>query len=162
MESRQAAEVIRSATQGVFETMLGTELTSGEPFEDPEPFYASEVTALIGLAGEVAGYVSIHCTGKQAAAFTARLLGMEAEEVLSQDEVRDAVGELVNMIAGSVKTGLSSHGKVEIALPTVVMTPKPDMRVKDCCGLAVPFEDESGVFYVELVTTKTDASSFSG
>ena len=34
MDASQAAEIIRSAIQGVFETMLGTELTARELFEE--------------------------------------------------------------------------------------------------------------------------------
>lgn len=152
-----AAGIISSATAEVFATMLSSELTPGEAFEDTEPLYKSEVTALIGLAGNVAGYISLHCSDSQAKAFTARLLGCEPDEVSSLDDVRDAIGEIVNMVAGSVKAALSQSVTVEIALPTVIMTPKPDIRVKGCNGVVVPLEDSSGVFHVELVIAESKA-----
>jgi CheY-specific phosphatase CheX len=111
----------------------------------------SEVTGLIGFAGAMGGYVSIHCSHSQAAEFTARLLGADPDEQRSTDEVRDAIGELINIIAGTVKRELGSEDPIEIALPTVVMGAKPDMRVRAQTGVVVPFEDPSGIFHVELV-----------
>ena len=58
------------------------------------------------------------------------------------------------MVAGSLKTQLK--GAVEIALPTVVMTPKADMRVKGSTGVLVPFEDPSGTFHVELIVRESE------
>ena len=90
------------------------------------------------MAGDFAGYVSIHVSRRQATDFTARLVGVDVAEVTSEDEIRDAVGEITNMIAGNVKTALSPIGLVEIALPTVVMTPKAELRVRGARGVAVP------------------------
>ena len=95
--------------------------------------------------------VSIHVTRSQATDFTARLVGVDVEEITSEDEIRDAVGEITNMLAGNVKTALATMGVVEIALPTVVMTPKAELRVRGARGVAVPFDDYTGVFHVEVV-----------
>ncbi len=149
METKEAADVIKSATSDVFGTMLSTTLKAGDVIEDETPFFQSEVTALIGIAGGLTGYVSVHCNDQQARSFTARFLGMDENEVESTDDIRDAMGELVNMIAGNVKTLL--NGAIEISLPTVVMTPKPDMRVKGAAGVLVPFDDPTGTFHVEMI-----------
>lgn len=151
MAPDELAEIIRNSTHGVFSTMLGTELSPLAALDDPNPFMQSEVIGFIGLAGDFAGYVSIHVTRQQATDFTARLIGVDIAEVTSEDEIRDAVGEITNMLAGSVKTALSTLGLVEVALPTVVMTPKADLRVRGARGVAVPFEDYTGVFHVEVI-----------
>ena len=151
MAPDELAEIIRNSTHSVFSTMLGTELSPLEALDDPNPFMPSEVIGFIGLAGDFAGYVSIHVTRQQATDFTARLIGVDIAEVTSEDEIRDAVGEITNMLAGSVKTALSTLGLVEVALPTVVMTPKADLRVRGARGVAVPFEDYTGVFHVEVI-----------
>lgn len=151
MAPHELAEIIRNSTHSVFSTMLGTELSPLEAIEDPTPFQQSEVIGFIGMAGDFAGYVSIHVSRRQATDFTARLIGVDVEEVTSEDEIRDAVGEITNMLAGNVKTALSALGLVEIALPTVVMTPKAELRVRGARGVAVPFEDYTGVFHVEVV-----------
>jgi chemotaxis protein CheX len=150
----EQAEILRNAVTSVFSTMLGTDLVSLDPFQDLTPPQESEISAIIGLAGDVAGCVSLHSTREQATEFTARLIGMDVEDVSSDDEVRDAFGEILNMIAGNVKTALVSLGEVEIALPTVITTPKAQIRVQGATGTVVPFEDYTGVFYVELVVDK--------
>ena len=76
---------------------------------------------------------------------------MEPDEIDSADDLCDAMGELLNMIAGTVKTALGSDDPIEIALPTVVMTPKSEIRVKASLGVVVPFTDPAGTFYVEFV-----------
>jgi CheY-specific phosphatase CheX len=151
MQPHELAEIIRNSTHSVFSTMLGTELSPLPALDDPAPFKQSEVIGFIGMAGDFAGYVSIHVSRQQATDFTARLVGVDVGEVTSEEEIRDAVGELTNMLAGNVKTALSTMGMVEIALPTVVMTPKADLRVRGARGVAVPFEDYTGVFHVEVV-----------
>ncbi len=151
MEPGRAANLIESATRQVFATMLDTELGTEPFFEDPNPLFEAEVVGFIGFAGAIRGYVSLQCTLAQASAFTARLLGMEPEEIESFDDLSDAVGELVNMIIGTVKTALGSDDPIEIALPTVVMTPKSDIRVKASLGVVVPFTDPAGSFHVEFV-----------
>ena len=153
MEFESGAEIIRSATIEVFQMMLGTELTPGAAFVDEKPFHQSDVMGLIGLGGAIKGYVTLHCSVDQGKAFTARLLGMQPEEVETHDEIRDAIGELVNMVAGSVKTALSDVGSVEISLPSVIIATKPEASVKDCKGIVMPFEDPSGTFHVELVVS---------
>ena len=151
MAPLELAEIIRTSTHNVFSTMLGTELSPLAALDDPKPFQQSEVIGFIGMAGDFAGYVSIHVSRQQATDFTARLIGVDIEEITSEDEIRDAVGEITNMLAGNVKTALSALGLVEIALPTVVMTPKAELRVSGARGVAVPFEDYTGVFHVEVV-----------
>ncbi len=157
MAPHELAEIIQKSTHSVFSTMLGTELSPLEALDDPKPFMSSEVIGFIGMAGDFAGYVSIHLSRRQATDFTARLVGVDVAEVTSEDEIRDAVGEITNMIAGNVKTALSPLGIVEIALPTVVMTPKADLRVQGARGVAVPFEDYTGVFHVDLILSSGTA-----
>ena len=159
MAPQDLAEIIKSSTQTVFSTMLGTELSALDPLDDPSPFMQSEVIGFIGMAGDFAGYVSIHVSRRQATDFTARLVGVDVAEVTSEDEIRDAVGEITNMIAGSMKTALAPLGLVEIALPTVVMTPKADLRVRGARGVAVPFEDYTGVFHVDVILSEGVAGS---
>ena len=136
--------------------MLATELEVRQVQQNSQPFRANEVSALIGITGDLTGYVAIHCTSAQGAAFTGRLLGLPADEVVATDEIRDAIGELVNMVAGSVKTALSATHSLAIALPTVVMASKPDMRVKGATSTVVTFLDPTGEFEVELVVSDSE------
>ena len=97
MAPHELAEIIRNATHSVFSTMLGTELSALAAIDDPTPFKQSEVIGFIGMAGDFAGYVSIHVSRQQATDFTARLIGVDVGEVTSEDEIRDAVGEITRL-----------------------------------------------------------------
>lgn len=150
MEFDAQAEIVKDAAHEVFLTMLGTELHVEEPFADDDPLIDSEVTGIIGLGGYMTGSVSIHVGQEQARDFTARLVGADVDDITSNDDIRDAVGELANMLAGAVKTALTTDGEVEIALPVVSMG-KAELAVRGGKGVVVPFEDYTGRFHVELV-----------
>jgi chemotaxis protein CheX len=151
MDSSQLGALIRSATCDVFSTMLSLQLEPSAPFANPKPLSESDVTALIGIAGDQQGFVSIHCTQAQAQEFTARLLGMERDEVTDTDSILDAMGELVNMVAGNVKSGYAACGTLAISLPTVVMA-KSRVRVKaGAASTVVEFNGGASTFLVEVM-----------
>jgi chemotaxis protein CheX len=77
------------------------------------------VTAMVGLAGTYNGLVSLHAPQQQALAITAGMLGQEVTEF--DDDVRDALGEVANMIAGSFKHHLSNGGAdIRLSTPSVI------------------------------------------
>ena len=79
------------------------------------------------------------------------MLGVACEEVTDADAILDAMGELVNMVAGNVKTGYARCGTLQISLPTVVTTPKSEIRVKARASLVVDFSGAPGTFRVEVM-----------
>jgi chemotaxis protein CheX len=154
MDMASLGGLVRTATCDVFSTMLSLELAASPPFANPKPLFQSDVTALIGIAGDRQGFVAIHCTHVQARDFTARLLGMEREDVTDAESILDAVGELVNMVAGNVKSGYAPAGTLAISLPTVVMTPKSEVRVRAGASTVVEFDGSVGLFRVEVMLTE--------
>ncbi len=154
MDMAALGALVHGATCDVFSTMLSLELEASAPFANPRPLSQSDVTALIGIAGDRQGFVSIHCTHAQAREFTARLLGMEREDVTDTESILDAMGELVNMVAGNVKSGYAPAGTLAISLPTVVMTPKSEVRVKAGASTVVEFGGLAGLFRVEVMLTE--------
>ncbi|MFQ5699664.1 MAG: chemotaxis protein CheX [Myxococcota bacterium] len=131
--------------------MLGTELAAGEPCLAVGAFPETEVTGLVGLAGSMAAQVSVHCSVGQAREFTARLLGLEPSEVSGNEEIRDAIGELANMIAGGVKTALSAEATLELALPSVFLAEKGSMQIGPLGAFVAPLDGPFGSFSVALV-----------
>lgn len=150
MDSARAAELIRDTVVEVFSTMLGSELEVGEPIEDDDPFMAAEVVSMVGLQGAICGSLALECGREHARDLTARFLGADGEQIESIDDVRDAVGELVNMIGGNLKTAIGSGDAIELSLPTVVTTPRSEVKIPSTFGVAVPFRDHYGEFFVEF------------
>ncbi len=106
------------SASSVVETMLGSTCTLGEiePVSSGHRMY--EVTSVIGMSGQMTGALSFSITADGAKAVLERMTGIEAEEVDS--DVRDAVGEMANMIAGFGKRHMESYG-LNIGLPQVIV-----------------------------------------
>ncbi|MDR1030955.1 MAG: chemotaxis protein CheX [Treponema sp.] len=105
--------------KSVFKDFVGTELTEGRPyFADTSSVSEWDISAVIGLTGEARGAVVISMKKELATTLTGMLTGSEHTSV--DDDVIDAIGEIVNIIAGNVKKDLEEIFRLVISLPTIV------------------------------------------
>ena len=117
---------LRGATQEVFDTMLSMDLTEQEHKEFSG---ASRIVGSVSLAGSVSGTVNIHVSNIFATQITANMLGMELDEIDSDEEVHDVIGELSNMIGGDLKSRLCDAGfTCELSIPSI--TSGNDFRIE--------------------------------
>ena len=138
-----ASDIVRE----VFSTMLRIE---AQPLEDPTPDPGDHpVVGCIHFAGPWKGALLLGCAPQQAAAFAAELVGIEPPDEVN-DDVRDAIGEITNMIAGNLKsmlpagTELSAHSVVE----------GKSFTLKVCGGnetMQLRFNSDRGPFSITLV-----------
>ena len=77
-----------------------------------------DISSVIGFTGEARGAVVISMKQEIALNVTNILTGVKHKEI--DDDVVDAVGELVNIIAGNVKQELEDAFRLIISLPTIV------------------------------------------
>jgi chemotaxis protein CheX len=77
----------------------------------------TSMTATVQIAGDFDGAVHVSCTSEVAFAVAARMFATPAAS-LAAPEVRDALGEIANMVAGNLKGRLA--GSSSLSLPTVV------------------------------------------
>ncbi len=110
------------ATKNLMSTMAGIrkferkQLTADQVHEA-----AYDLSGVIGLTGGAAGTIVISFTNETAAAILSAVLG---EKITEFDEmVRDSVGEIINIIAGSACSILSGNGLPNInrSIPNVIM-----------------------------------------
>jgi len=108
---------LRGATQEVFDTMLSMELAEKEA----QTFTAgNRIVGSVSLAGSVSGTVNIHVSDAFAYQITANMLGMDPDEIESDEEVHDVIGELSNMIGGDLKSRLCDSGfTCELSIPSI-------------------------------------------
>jgi chemotaxis protein CheX len=139
-----------AVTRDVFATMLDKTVEFGEPsYTGPQP--TANVVATVGFAGTLSGYVSL-CLSYDAALEIARaLLGSEADEAPAH--VRDAAGEMANMIAGSVRTAMAERGEtVGISMPIVTVgTDFSTAALRDVSQAVCPFKVGQQNMFVYLV-----------
>jgi chemotaxis protein CheX len=104
------------AAREVFDLMLGCQLTVPESAEE-SPL---EVTAMVGLAGQLHGVLSVRCNGNAAALMASKMLGVDLDKVGS--EASDAIGEVANMVAGNFKNKIAGLAEGCMLSPPTVIT----------------------------------------
>ena len=116
----EMVKAICESTSEVFTTMLGLEVSAGEPYLEANQAAASEgVVALIGLAGNWVGTGAIYCNADCACVIASAM--MQQEYTTINDEVLDTVAEVTNMVIGNVKTALEDVlGVLGLSVPTVI------------------------------------------
>jgi chemotaxis protein CheX len=110
------------ATVKVLETMAFTPPTLKETCVwDPEQTVA-EVMGVIGLSNEdesIQGFMSIGFSAPSIIQIVSNMFGEEFKSMT--DEVREAVGEIANMVSGQVRQALSAMDiKLQASLPTII------------------------------------------
>jgi len=107
-------------TRELFASMMSLVAEEGPLVELPDAVARTEIVALVGLSGGSVGVVGVYSSGSLARRIAGALLDTEPEEV--DDEVRDAFGEVANIIAGNVATFLCDRGEsIQLSLPSVIV-----------------------------------------
>ena len=137
-------------TRDIFATMVDRKVEFAEPtYAGPQP--TANVVATVGYAGTLSGYVSL-CVSKEAALEIAQaLLGSSADE--AHEHVRDAAGEMANMIAGSVRTQMTDKGET-LGISTPIVTVGTDFTtaaLRDVCQAVCAFKMGTHSCFVYLV-----------
>ncbi|MCF8025531.1 MAG: chemotaxis protein CheX [Desulfobacteraceae bacterium] len=147
-------EKIVEVAKEIFETMVMVDVTAGTPLDEHVSRFECSLSAMVGFAGFKQGNLSIHAPDKVARGLTQDFLGMEVEEI--NEDVEDAMGELANMLAGSLKPFISENGgKVELSLPSVVHGEEYTLTVVNKADwVLVPFTVAHGDFLVGLELKK--------
>ena len=107
----------------VFRDFCQTEVKAGRVFFVAKDEYVSswDISGIIGLSGEASGAVAISLKENTACQITGLLTGKDHSYLDS--DVTDAVGEIINIIAGNVKKHFEEELRIKISLPTIVKGP---------------------------------------
>jgi chemotaxis protein CheX len=105
--------------KNVFKEFAHSDLMAERPyFAVKDAVNEWDISSIIGLTGEARGAVVISMKKELAIRLTDRITGSPHEKL--DDEVVDAIGEIVNIIAGNVKKNLEETFRLVISLPTIV------------------------------------------
>ncbi len=108
-----------TSTINVFQTMAGIEPKKGEIYIKQDDKMTYDISGVIGIAGKMQGFIVLSFPEALVLDLVSGFLG-EKKTHMSKDVV-DAVGEFVNMIAGSSKRVFAEQGlKYNIGIPSVV------------------------------------------
>ena len=119
-------DALDATVNEVFRTMLGV---TCHRFEEGKTAAGESVTAVVGFGGILSGACVLRLDAKSAMEIASRLTGTPFGEV--EDTVKDAVGEMANMLAGAWKSKipeLASH--CGLSLPAVITGQNYELRVQ--------------------------------
>jgi chemotaxis protein CheX len=146
MDSISADPVILNAIVGAVEsclTMCDTEAkcvgVNSVPTKDP-----GTVTGIIGVHGDVSGFITVNMAEKVAMSAVGGLLQDDFDTLTHQ--VVDGVGEITNIISGGVKNGLSgtAWGFSHVTVPSIIVGQNYQIAyAKGLQFLSVTFEQEN-------------------
>lgn len=137
---------IAQIVSNVFLTMVAMEVEATDEQWTPKP---GTMTAAIFFAGSWKGAVLVECSEEQARRWTSQLMSIPEPPSIT-DDVRDALGEIVNMVGGNLKSVIPAG--VGLSMPTVVQG--RDYSMKICGGNLVNrqcFVSPDGFFWITFV-----------
>jgi len=104
----------------VLQTMAFTTPKVGKPFlKGKTTLSQSDLTGIVGLTGVINGSLAVSFSEAAILQVVSNMFGEAFKEI--NDEVRDAVGEISNMICGDARRMLAEKGhEFQAAIPTVI------------------------------------------
>jgi len=112
-------ESLLDSVKEVFETMIFMDIELSD--ENEHILEGPSFMGLITFSGDVEGCLGVCCTNPCAATISANMLGSEPDNQAGEQEMKDAMGEVANMVLGSFKARAESElGKIQVSIPTVV------------------------------------------
>ena len=107
---------LEASVEEVFSMMLGARCSRRLSLEIVEP---DSVTAVVGFGGRLSGACVLRTGARAAMDIATRMIGTPFAEV--DDTVKDAIGEICNMLAGSWKARVPElSAKCGLSVPAVI------------------------------------------
>jgi chemotaxis protein CheX len=142
--------VLEVAVHEVFELMLGCRLTDCNSASDGTAEEPLDITAMVGLAGQLSGVLSLQCSAKSSALMASKMLGVNPDQI--SPEVCDAFGEICNMVAGNFKNKIAGLADgCMLSVPTVIIGDDYNLHsVTDSPVLEIRLQFETGPLVIRL------------
>jgi chemotaxis protein CheX len=149
MQTEISVEMLAQIVKSVFLTMMSLDVSPSDASWKPA---GDRLTSFVHLTGDWNGAVLLDCNPRQACQFAGLILSMDPPDIVD-DDVRDVLGELANMIGGNMKSCMPTG--VRLSMPTVMEGRDYDLRI---CGSQilerVAFQCAEGHFWATVLVTK--------
>ncbi len=134
----------------ILETTASTTVKARKPYLKRDQAARGDISCIVGLTGDLKGTVSVSFTSDCILGIVSNMFGEEMTEM--NDEIKDAVGEFANMVAGGVSTKLAEMEKsLQLETNDIIMAETHDIsHPVDHPVIAMPYRTEKGEFTVEV------------
>ncbi|GAB6038408.1 chemotaxis protein CheX [Fundidesulfovibrio butyratiphilus] len=138
------------ATVSVLSTMARITPRPKTPFIKEDRAATGDVSGIIGVTGDKTGSISITFDKACAIAVVKAMLGDDIQDILA--DVKDAVGEITNMISGQARGHLAKAGvSLSAGTPMVIFGDNHEIsHTGSGPVVAIPFVTDHGKFSVEF------------
>jgi chemotaxis protein CheX len=138
------------ATLHVLSSLAFTRAKAGKPFLKKDSIASGDVSGIVGLSGEARGTISVSFSEESILAIVGNMFGEPVKEI--NDEVKDAVGEILNIVSGQARQKLEAMGRsLKGAIPTVITGKNHAIsHITKQPIVAIPFETDNGHFTIEV------------
>ena len=138
------------ATLHVLSSLAFTKAKAGQPFLKKDSIASGDVSGIVGLSGEARGTISVSFSEESILAIVGNMFGEPVKEI--NDEVKDAVGEILNIVSGQARQKLEAMGRsLKGAIPTVITGKNHAIsHITKQPIVAIPFETDNGHFTIEV------------
>lgn len=137
-----------NATIKVIETMAFVTPVPGKPYVVTDTLIGGDISGIIGLTGAKKGSVILSLSKEAALKIVSSMLNEKFYYI--NTEIRDAIGELTNVIAGDARRALAEQGYMfEAGIPTVIIGQGHEIEsITSGPILAIPFKVDGYQFVV--------------
>ena len=138
------------ATIDVLKTMAFVEPRPGKPYLKKDDLAKGDVSGIIGFTGAATGSMALSFSEGCILKIVSNMLGEEIKEI--NGDIKDAVGEITNMVSGSARQKLESLGmSISAAIPTVIAGKGHSVsHIMSGPSIIIPFETDQGSFVVDI------------
>ena len=122
----------------------------GKPYLKKNNLAKGDVSGIIGITGTIRGSLALSFSTGSILKIVSNMLGEEITSI--NDDIRDAVGEITNMVSGAARKRIEAMGySLSASIPTVVSGKEHSiMHVMGGPSIVIPFEMEAGSFVVDV------------
>ncbi len=138
-------------TVNVLRTMAFIEPKPGKPFIKRDDYAKGDISGIIGLTGgAITGSMALSFDESCILKIVSNMLGEKIQNM--NGDIKDAVGEITNMVSGSARQRLEKEGIIlKSALPTVVTGKNHSItHVMGGPSIIIPFQTADGNFVVDI------------
>ena len=138
------------ATIDVLKTMAFVEPRPGKPYLKKDDLAKGDVSGIIGFTGAATGSMALSFSEGCILKIVSNMLGEEIKEI--NGDIKDAVGEITNMVSGAARKKVESLGlSISAAIPTVVAGKGHSVsHIMGGPSIIIPFEIDQGSFVVDV------------
>ncbi|HEX2959804.1 MAG TPA: chemotaxis protein CheX [Chitinispirillaceae bacterium] len=139
-----------NATENVLNTMAFIMPKVGKPYLKKDNIAKGDISGIIGLTGDLKGSLGLSFNESSIVKIVSNMLGEPMDGI--NNDVKDAVGEITNMISGVARKNLESEGfNITAAIPTVVAGKNHSIvHVLGGPSIIIPFDIDEGPFVLDV------------